>query len=190
MKKILDGKRIRLFKLEIALILTGVVIILISGMFENYQNNSDKDENMTGENKHVLVKSADVNDYSAKYEEQIEKILSNIDGIGNVTAAVYVKTEGTVSPAFNIDVDNSVINEKGSDGSNAEEKKNIRGQAVVIIKDAHGNEDVFCTGKTAPEIEGIAVCVEGGLNNVLKEKILSTLTALYNISSTKVSIIG
>lgn len=190
MKQYFKSNKLKIFKFEIAIVLTGVFLMLLGGIFENNSQNTDKAQNLIAVNNGNIDGNEKIHDYSAIYEAQIEKLLSKLDGIGSISVAVYIKNEGTVSPAYNTKNDNSVIEENSKDGESAEENKNISEKNVVIVKDSQGNEDVFCISKTTPEIEGIAICVKGGIDNVNREKILKTLMALYNISSTKISIIG
>lgn len=190
MRKFFEASNFKFFKNEIALCLTGIVLILIGGIFEKNQNGYDKVNNLIEEKIETSDKNVENLSYSEQYENQIEKILSQIDGIGNVTAAVYVKSDGNTFFAKNTTKDNSYIEEKNADSSSASEKKNVIEENIVILKDSQGNENAICIKKDAPEIDGIAVCISGKLNSVLEEKILRTLIALYNITPSNISIIN
>lgn len=180
-----NGK-LRFFKVEAAIILTGIVLLLIGGMIED---SSKKDVALTEspesyQQQYVLSEN---DKYAAKYEKQVERILKGIDGVKGVTAAVYVKSEGECIPAYNSSSDKSVIKEK-NDKDEAEERRDVYENSIVIIKDSQGNEEALILSETAPEIEGIAVCIEGEKSKNTEEKIINTLMALYGIPITKISI--
>lgn len=176
------------FKIETAIILTGIVLILIGGMLDDTDKQSDN-SNILYEAPEVVANDRISVDYAKKYEQQIERILKGINGVKSVKAAVYVSSEGEKMIAKNDKSDNSVVSEKDGEKS-AEEKRDVSENAVVIIKDEQGNEQVVVLSEKAPEIVGIAVCVEGDVSKTLEEKILRTLMSLYGLSPSKISIMG
>ena len=179
--------KFRLYKFEAAIILTGVVLLLIGGIAENSE--TKRVDSVGYENVTPTATKTACEDYSEKYEAQIERLLKGIEGVGKVTVAVYVKNQGNSIPAINGSADTSVVTEKNGE-SQAEENRNVKEESVVVIKDSQGNEKAVILSEVAPEIEGIAVCVEGGVSKILEEKILKTLMALYGISPGKISITG
>ena len=184
---ILKNVKLRLYKFEVAIVLTGIVLLLIGNIVENSQT---KNVDSVGQEDFAQPAKETVSmSYSEKYEAQAERVLKGIEGVKNVTVAVYVKNQGSKIPARNENNDMTVIAE--SNGENhAEENRDVKEGNVVVIKDSQGNEQVVMLSEIAPEIEGIAVCVEGGVSKILEEKILKTLMALYGISPAKISITG
>lgn len=180
--------KLRLYKFEGAIVLTGVVLLLIGGIIENSEA---KQPDSVDYEKIPQSTQAETQymGYTEKYEKQIERVLKGIGGVDKVTVAVYVKTQGNSVPALNSKSDKSVITESSGE-TKAEEKRDVREENIVIIKDSQGNEKAIILSEVAPEIEGIAVCVEGGVSKTLEEKILKTLMALYGISPAKISITG
>lgn len=185
--EIFKNVKLRLYKFEAAIVLTGIVFLLIGSIVENSQvKNADsvgQEEFMQPAQETVYMS------YSEKYEAQIERVLKGIGGVKKVTVAVYVKNQGNKIPARNESYDMSVVTE--SNGENrAEENRDVKEGNIVVIKDSQGNEQAVMLSEVAPEIEGIAVCVEGGVSKIIEEKILKTLMALYGISPGKISITG
>lgn len=180
-----NGK-LRFFKVEAAIVLTGIVLILIGGMIENSGKESvgftEKAERP--QQQYTLAEN---DNYAAKYEKQIERILRGIEGIKGVTAAVYVRSEGESIPAYNSSGDKSVIKEK-KEKDEAEERRDVYESSIVIVKDSQGNEKALILSETAPEIEGVAVCIDGNKSRETEEKIAKTIMALYGIPITKISI--
>ncbi len=189
MKMPLKTGKFKFYKLETAIILTGMVLMIIGNLLgsagEGIENPppNDPTEPSASDAGHPVG-------YAEYYAAQIEKLLRNIEGVKNVTAVVYVKSEGSGVLAENSNTDNSVTTEKDSQGGTREEAKDVKDREVVILKDKDGNETVVYVSQNAPEIAGIAVCVTGGASASLQEKIKTTLMALYNIPASKISITG
>lgn len=181
--------KIKRYKIEIAVIITGVVLMVMGGLLEKTQykyESGEKNENAAEEK--LIKKKAEYFEYAGYYEYQIKALLENMEGVSSVSVAVYVKSEGAHVTAENVKTDKSVTNEKDSSGGTRIEEKNTEEREIIIIKDAKGNESVVFLEERAPDIEGIAVCVKGGANNVVKEKILKSLMALYGIPASKINI--
>ncbi len=190
MKEKFNKKKLKLFKFEAAIALTGIVMLLVCGFFESSmeEKNENNDRYQTVNNEVKADLSGKF--YEDKYEKQIEYLLSSYEGLGKTSVAVHVKSNGELYPATNFKKDNSIIEESVEEGTSARENKDVLEENVVIIKDSQGNESVFCTSENAPEIEGVAICIKGGVSNVEKKNILEAIMALYDISSSKISIIG
>ena len=56
------------------------------------------------------------------------------------------------------------------------------------IIDGNNNEEGLPLKVILPEIKGIAIVCTGGENPVVKEQIISSLSALFNISSNRISV--
>lgn len=191
MKMSLKTGKFKSYKLEIAIILTGMVLMVIANIIGSSGDGNTGDGSTEPPVSTTQPgKSTGYSSYAEYYEAQIVNLLKNIEGIKEVTAAVYVKSEGTGILAENSNTDHSVTNEKDAQGGTREESKNVEDKKVVILKDAQGNESVVYVSKNAPEIAGIAVCVKNGASAAVQEKIKTTLMALYGIPASKISITG
>ena len=193
MKFTLKTGKWKQYKFEAAIVMTGIVLMIIGnivGSSLEQENKTVPKDNGSSAAEPSPSKNNTYSSYAAFYEAQIESLLKNIEGVKDVKAAVYVKSEGTGVLAENSNTDNSKTSEKDAQGGTREEEKDVQDKNVVIIKDAEGNESVVYVSKSAPEIVGIAVCVKGGASASLQEKIKTTLRALYGIPASKISITG
>ena len=176
------------FKIETAIVLTGIVLLLIGGLLDDTDKQTTS-SNVLHEAPEVVASDRNSVDYAKKYEQQIERIFKGLDGVKSVRAAVYVSSEGERLIARNDKIDKSIITEKDGEKS-AEERRDVSENVVVIIKDAQGNDEAVVLSEKAPEIVGIAVCVEGEMSKTIEEKILKTLMSLYGLPAGKISIMG
>ncbi len=189
MKMTLKMGKLKFYKLEAAAILTGMVLMLIGNLLT--PSESEPVPSQTEAPAAATPQGSEGHTgYAEYYASQIERLLANIEGIGEVTAVVYVKSEGTGILAENSNTDASVTKEEDSQGGTREETKNVSDNEIVILKDKDGNETVVYVSQNAPEIEGIAVCVKGGASAGIQEKIKTALMCLYDIPASKISITG
>lgn len=182
--------KFKFYKIEAAILLTGMVLMVIGNLLGSLGSETTPPSGNTAPTSEPATPGERDAGYAAYYAAQIERLLRNIDGIRDVTAAVYVKSEGSSIVAENSNRDNSVTTEQDAQGGTRKEEKAVTEKNVVVLKDKDGNESVVYLSQNAPEIEGIAVCVKGGATNALQEKIKRTLMALYDIPASKISITG
>lgn len=189
----INFKKLRPFKPEIAIVCTGLVLMMIGniiGTSENKKSSESANAPVRAPSSAAPESSGIEGGYAEYYASQIESLLESMDGISHVKAAVYVKSEGCGVLAENRTEDKSVTDETDSQGGTRVEHKDVSERNVVILKDADGGESVVFLSKTTPEIAGIAVTVKGGVSAVTEEKIKLALMSLYDIPASKISITG
>jgi len=106
--------------------------------------------------------------------KELEQLIGKIKGAGKVS--VMLKYEGT---AENIYANNL------TEQSNGEEK---RREEEHIILDKGDMEDGLLLKSVFPRVTGVAVVCEGGGSSSVKNEITQLIKALYNISSSNISI--
>jgi stage III sporulation protein AG len=140
--------------------LIGMLLIMISDT-----NNSDD-----------VIENPKEN-FTSEYELaiEVEKLVETIDGAGKCKVMItYSSYEETV---YALDKDEN-FNSQGETNFSAE----------YVILDNGDYEDGLKLKIISPEIKGVAVVCQGGNNPVIKEQIISSLSALFDISSNKISV--
>ncbi|KXZ39636.1 stage III sporulation protein AG [Alkalithermobacter thermoalcaliphilus JW-YL-7 = DSM 7308] len=137
-----------------------------------------------------LVMQEDVIIGSTKEEQleaRLEKILSNISGVGQVKVMITFETRGEVTPGFNT-VESKETTEEvdSSGGKRVIESQNIT-QTIVTQNTSRGNEPILL--KTIePEIKGVIVVAEGAENAHVKEKLFNAVKTVLQVSGHKVQV--
>lgn len=111
----------------------------------------------------------------AELGERVEKLIEAIDGAGKTKVMITYNCYEETVYAYNEDEN---IDTKGD-----REFKN-----EYIILDSGSKEEGMKVKILLPEIKGVAVVCQGGENPVIKEQIISAISALFNISSNKISV--
>ena len=106
---------------------------------------------------------------------EVEKFIESIDGAGKTKVIIsYESYEETV---YAYDKDERI--DKDGERDFASE---------YIVLDSGEKEDGLKIKVLTPEIKGVAVSCQGGSNPVIKEQIITALSALFNISSNNISV--
>ena len=146
--------------LVITIGLVGMLLILASDISENDDIPEYTDRDF-------------INEYELSSE--VEKLIETIDGAGRCKVMItYNSYEETVY-AFD-----------KNENSNSQGEADFSGEYVIL--DNGDYEDGLKLKVISPEIKGVAVVCQGGNNPVIKEQIISSLSALFDISSNKISV--
>ncbi len=117
--------------------------------------------------------------YIEKTEKELEKLLGEISGAGNVK--VMITLESCFENVYAV-------------GENIKEEKNENNyeseiqEEYIIIKNGSSTEECLVVKVYQPVVKGVAVVAEGADNSSVKNAITQTVCALFDINSTKVSV--
>lgn len=169
--KIKEDKKI-LFVLAIGLL--GTAILIFSG------NGSESDDIITENAEQEIQNSTSaysVTEVEALLEEKLEAIVSQIQGVGSVSAAVSVGSSGEYIYAENIK------SEEDSDSSSSDSE-------IVIYESGEGGDTGLVISVRSPDIIGVAIVCQGGGSSVVKAEITKLVTSLFGIGSDRVYVGG
>ena len=111
---------------------------------------------------------------SSDERAELERLIGEIKGAGKVS--VMLTYEGT---AENVYANNMSVQTNNEENRSEEEH---------IILDKGNTEDGLLVKSIFPRVTGVAVVCEGGGSATVKNEITQMLKALYNISSSNISI--
>lgn len=117
--------------------------------------------------------------YVQNLEERLTSIISSISGAG--AAKVMITLESGSEDIYLHDYDYGENIDPS--GKNSMERKD-----EYVIVDGSSGEQGIVVRIAEPRIRGVAVVCEGGGSQVVKEQIVSAVTALLDISSARVSV--
>lgn len=106
---------------------------------------------------------------------QVSDLLETIDGAGKVRVMLTYECREEIIYA----VDGDISEEKGRESSSSTKH---------IVIDSENGEQGLMQKVVLPKVKGVAVVCQGGADPVIKEQIISLVSALFDISSNKISI--
>lgn len=148
-----------------------IIVIGILGMLLVMLSDSGKAQESDN-----LQQKSEIQLYTeAELAQNIEKFISNIEGAGKTKVIITYECYGET--VYLYDTDEKI----GSDGDS--DKNN-----EYIIIDSGDCEDGLKSKTMAPKIRGVAVVCQGGNNPTTKEMIITSISALLDISTNKISV--
>lgn len=169
-KNILD--KFRTDKKTVLFIIIGFTAIMI--IFFSEFNNEDNDKKIQTDNMQSLTSV----DYCEYLEEKVQEIVESIEGAGDTK--VMITLSETTEYVYAMNGKNTRKSDENSDDSTIEND-------YVIIDD--NNNDAGLLIKTIePKVRGVAVVCEGGNDSSVQRQIYSAVSAVLNISTSRISI--
>ena len=155
-----DNKKIKIITILGAI---GIVLILLSGFTGDGKSNDTADKEQPS-----------YEAYTQELEKKLTDIISNISGVGE--CEVMITLENTYESVY---------------ATNSEFKNNddsVNQKDEYVIYDADSGETPVLIKEYMPKVMGVSVVCSGGENIEVKEKIIESVTALFNISANRVSV--
>lgn len=147
-----------------------LIVILIVSEFLSSKNNNEATQN----NDESLYQN-----YTLKLEDKLEKIVSSIEGAGECKIMVTLDTGEE-----NIYAKQSKNQNENRDQSS----KQTDEYEYVVLKSSSSTEEGMLLKVIEPNVRGVAIACQGGDDPRIKENIISTVSAVLDIKTNKISI--
>lgn len=172
--KLIKENLCNLFKKDkklLLIVLVGFVVVLLIAISEmGLDKSTEKEKDLTP--------NMDSYEYCDYLERRVEDIVNSIDGAGEVRVMITLAETTEYVYAQN----QNGTKKSNKDSENSDNKSNF----VIIEKD---NNDSGLLIKTfEPKIRGVAVVCDGGDNPIVQQQIYSTVSAVLNVSTARISI--
>lgn len=173
MNDILENlKNLKIGKKNIILVAIAVLImvLLLVSEFLTPENT----ENISKENTEIYSSQ-----YIEKTEKELEALLENISGAGEVKVMITLENcyENVFAKGY------SEKNDSKTDSQKSESE-----EEYIIVKNGSNNEECLVVKVYEPTVKGVAVIAQGAGNTQVKNAITQTVCALFDISTAKVSV--
>ena len=165
-------KKLKIGKKNITLIVVAILIFLI--LLFSELSGGNKSETVPKENTEIYSYQ-----YIEKTEKELEALLENISGAGDVRVMVTLENcyENVFAKGYSEKIDNKT-----------DSQKNESEEEYIIIKNGSNNEECLVVKVYEPTVKGVAVIAQGAGNTQVKNAITQTVCALFDISTAKVSV--
>lgn len=166
-----DNKKRRLF------LICGlglIAVIFLSGLFP------EKEENPTLETGDAIT----MEEYGKKLEEEVEKLISQIEGAGSVR--VMLTLENGSETVYQSD-----RREESEENSREEERDSRRDlqETVVMIEGENGRKQALIKTERPPSVQGVVVLCDGAEDVLVQKRVTEAITTAFSISSARVAVV-
>ena len=143
--------------------LIGVVLILLSELMP-----------ATTDSKSKTQSSTDYDVYVSSLENRTQSIISSIDGVGK--CKVMITLEQTDENVFAKNTDESSQN------------GNFSKKSEYVLYENDNNDEPILVKQYFPRVYGVVVVCQGGDDTAVKERVISSISALFDIPYSKISV--
>ena len=156
-----------------------VALMLVSGIILLFVSELSETEETTLKQVTEPTSVSDMQEYSEKLENRLISIISSIEGAGATRVMVTLESGGE-----DIYLHDSDFGENADpSGKSSYERKD-----EYVIIDGSSGEQGIVVRRAEPRVRGVAVVCEGGGSEKVCAQIIQTVTALFDISSARVSV--
>jgi len=200
----MDGKKIKGLKLpEIRLpekqkkvLLIAVLVLGFGVLLAGYRgipstnNNMRVDEQIPNLTTVVSYTSA-ITQAEAALEQRLERILTKMDGVGNVSVSVVFKESPEYEYAVNVSTSEKSITESDQSGGNRVTLDTTESGQLVLVRSANNTgEKPVVVKEIKPEILGVLVVAQGASNPLVKAELTRAVQTLLGISLDQVTVVS
>lgn len=166
-------------KLVSFLVILVITLIIINKILNDETTNNTQNITNTTE----LVQT-EKNTNSNDLEQELEMILSQIQGVGKVDVLITYSESSSINPLYNENSSSSTIEEN----ANSDNKKITQTQSISkeILTDNSSNPVIQKT--SSPKTEGAVIIAEGASSAEIKTRIVSAVEAATGLATHKIQV--
>ncbi len=168
-------------KMYLVLIFVLGIFLFSTGSFIKSQNPASEETELDTQVETV----ATYDTYEDKLTLELEDILSQVEGAGQVKCMItFANTTETVY-ATDYEEDNSAVVERDSDSGERTTTTGNRDEKIVFI----GGDEPVVVKELLPKVECIVIVAQGGENVFIRKQFTEVATSLLNVEAHKVQIL-
>ena len=172
------------------LLLAGILLMVIAvPAGKTKEHASSASDGNTGKTVRGTSDGTDEEMYTTYLEDRLSRILSQIEGAGEVKVMITLKSSAEKVLDKDTESDQETVTAEDSQGGTRQASKK---ENTVYASDSdsttQGSGSPYVSKELSPEIEGVVVIADGGGNAVVKENISSAVQALFDIEPHKIRI--
>ena len=158
-------------KKNVILVVTAVLALFLLAVSELVE----KDEESIGNSNNYVSSEA----YIKEQEKKLKELLERIDGAGDVEVMITLE-----SCYENVYLKDKNLKTESGNGDFKEESD----ETYIMAKTSSNTQEGVIIKVYEPVVKGVAVVATGGENEKVKMAIIETVSAVFNIDSTNISV--
>lgn len=179
--------------------LFGVLLLVIAIPAERGRKGAEPEEGMGGGEDSRIGGTVTEQEYAARMERQLEEVLSQMKGVGDVTVMITLKESAEKIVEKDVESTDESVSEEDSQGGVRETKNSARGESTVYSGEISGSfgggtggqngQAPYVSKEVTPRVEGVVVVAQGGDDAVAVQNITESVQALFGIDTHKIRIV-
>ncbi|MBR3132710.1 MAG: hypothetical protein IKG42_01295 [Clostridia bacterium] len=163
-----------------------LVVLVFTLIAVNYIFKDDKKKVKNQTNAELVESNTIIEDVAVEdsLEDNLEKILSKIKGVGDVEVLITYSQSSKITPMYNETSNQSITEESDNDGGTRKIESYDSNKQVV----SDANSNPVTEKVTLPQVEGAVVIAKGASNTTVKNNIIAAVEAATGLSSHKIQV--
>lgn len=169
-----------------------ITVVAINIIWNGNKQTNKQDTNTTSKKLALesteIVKNEQINDSStSNIEERLEKILSKIEGVGDVKVFINYRESSEIVAMYN--ENSKVSNTEENDTSGGIRKiQSTDVQKDIIYKEENGEKTPITQKIVQPKLEGAIITAKGANNAEIKTNIIQAVEAVTGLATHKIQV--
>lgn len=190
-KKEGESNKRKMENLVVFLIILIITIIVINVI---WNGDNKEDTKTTDDNKKLATKEENYQEDIAKNDisedslsNNLESILTNIDGVGKVQVMITYSETSKIVPIYNEESTEENTEETDSEGGTRKVTQTDT-KKEVIYEEKDGEKELITQSTTSPKIEGAIITAEGAGSAEVKTNIIQAVEAVTGLATHKIQV--
>ena len=164
-----------------------VVVILLLAFWPSAADHEEQEKQQI-EEVQPQVEATETNaDERKKLEDDLKRILLQVDGVGEVDVAVTMESTGRKLVEKDVPLSESSVDETGNGTNSKKESKNSE-EATVYLENADGTKAPYVIEETMPVVRGVLVVAQGADDPQVVAEIKEAAMALFHLEAHKIKV--
>lgn len=171
----------------ILILLTGILLLVIVFPVPDSSDEGVGRQSETGRET-MTAGSQDTGDYEKYLEEKTVRVLEDVEGVGEVTVMITLKSDGQKIIEKDQSSSSQTTEEEDSSGGTRSVEDQSSDKTSIYEQSSDGASTPYVSKELAPEVEGVVVIADGGDNAVVAQNITEAVQALFGVEAHKIKI--
>lgn len=183
--KLYSGEKLPKKNQLLIILLIGILLLVI--VFPS-PGGEEKETKESGMSASATASQDSQGEYEAYLEEKTAETLRQVDGVGEVTVMITLKSGGQKIVEKDQSSSAQTTEEEDSSGGVRSVEDISSDKTSIYEQEADGTSTPYVSKELFPEIEGVVVIAEGGDNAVVAQNITEAVQALFGVEAHKIKI--
>lgn len=186
-----QGKNKKTIENLVFFVIILIITIVIINIIWNGKEQETKQENNTSSKQLASTQEEDNNTTNitntTDLENQLEEILSNIDGVGEVKVFINYSESSQIVPMYNETTKSSDTEESDTSGGTRKIQE-TDSQKEIIYQEQNGEKTPITQKVIQPKVEGAIITARGANNAETKANIIQAVEAVTGLATHKIQV--
>ena len=180
-------------KMENMVILLIILIITCIAVNKIWNGDKKEDETQTKQNtttgKQLATQENNSNsENTTDLQSNLERILSNIDGVGKVSVLLTYSESSELVPLYDETKSETTTEEADTSGGKRTTTDTNTQKSAIMQENSSGEKSIITQKTVSPKIEGAIITAEGGENANVKTQIIQAVEAATGLATHKIQV--